>query len=513
MDPDGLCLCDHAASWRRRDFSTLQKIVNSEEFPSKTEIEEIHHAIEDITDDITALDEHLQKITTKLLTRREFLENYRTKITAAMAPIRKLPPEILSHIFYQCLPENSSPRISREAPFILTQVCTQWRAIALSRSSLWCILNIKLDSRKPESVNSYVSTWISRSGTLPLSIELFALHANPDHPAFQTILLQPHRWGAVSFFVSLPFIQALHHIKGRTPMLYDCHIDVFPNADIDPPLDTFSSAPKLRSITLSTHPNVTHYPWSQLTRLHLLELPTDVCLKVVDMCPNLLDCELQDALWLGDLHTNVTSNLTLLSLQEMEHGFHWDILENLTLPALTAVWINVLEGFEIPCFMAMICRSRSCLTGLYLQRLSLPDDHGLVEFLQELPALVELEIGFVKDHRSYCPRDSLLHALTAGKKTPPLLPRLEIFKLWGPLPFNDSVFVEMIESRFRLDGYPSTFPEISQVRYVALFYHRIWNVEVISRLERYRKNGLQFYARTVPGRLRREFPQWPGMLP
>jgi hypothetical protein len=512
MDPDGLCLCDHTASWHRRDFSNVQKFVNLEVFPSKTEIEEICHTIEGITEDITALDKHLLNITKKFLTRREFLENYRTKITAAMAPIRKLPPELLSHVFYHCLPESPSVHFSREAPFTLTQVCKQWRAIALSRSSLWCALNIELDQKKPEAANSYVSTWISRSGTLPLTIELFAQRANPDHPAFQTILLQPHRWGVISFFVSYPFIQALQHIEGRTPMLYECHIDVSSNPDIGPSFDTFYSAPKLRSITLSMDPNFIRYPWSQLTRLNLLQLPTELCLKVVKMCSNLLECELQDALWLGDLSASVTSNLTLLSLQEVEYGFHPNILENVTLPALAAMWINLIDVFESRCFMAMICRSRCCLTRLYLQHLSFPEDHGLAEFLQELPALVELEIGLVKHSRSYCPRDSLLQALTAtaGKETPPLLPRLEVLKLWGPLPFNDNIFVEMIESR--LDGSPRTVPELSRVRYVAIFYHRKWDVAAISRLEQYRKNGLQFYARTVPSKMRRESPQWPGKL-
>ncbi|KAJ7208333.1 hypothetical protein GGX14DRAFT_319385, partial [Mycena pura] len=53
-------------------------------------------------------------------------------------PILTLPPEITSRIFVHCLPHHGRVRPSpRSAPLVLTQVCGQWRAVALSTGELW----------------------------------------------------------------------------------------------------------------------------------------------------------------------------------------------------------------------------------------------------------------------------------------------------------------------------------------------------------------------------------------
>ncbi|KAJ7140755.1 hypothetical protein C8R44DRAFT_530102, partial [Mycena epipterygia] len=53
-------------------------------------------------------------------------------------PVLTLPDDITSRIFVECLPTHGRVRPSpRNAPLILSQICRQWREIALSISDLW----------------------------------------------------------------------------------------------------------------------------------------------------------------------------------------------------------------------------------------------------------------------------------------------------------------------------------------------------------------------------------------
>ncbi|KAJ3812703.1 hypothetical protein EV368DRAFT_21449, partial [Lentinula lateritia] len=55
---------------------------------------------------------------------------------------RKLPLELVSEIFVHCLEPVSCPSYrlydqSSGMPFVLSQVCRQWRTVALSTPALW----------------------------------------------------------------------------------------------------------------------------------------------------------------------------------------------------------------------------------------------------------------------------------------------------------------------------------------------------------------------------------------
>ena len=59
------------------------------------------------------------------------------------SPIRRLPDDILSEIFYQCIHSHRNPLMSAsEAPVLLTQICSRWRSVALSSPELWARLHI-----------------------------------------------------------------------------------------------------------------------------------------------------------------------------------------------------------------------------------------------------------------------------------------------------------------------------------------------------------------------------------
>ncbi|KAF9042227.1 hypothetical protein BJ165DRAFT_1529669 [Panaeolus papilionaceus] len=123
-----------------------------------------------------------------------------------LAPIRRLPDDMLEEIFYHCLPTTRNPRpFVSESPLLLTLVCKRWRYIALASPPLWSMLHLPvpfdyipplerynplLDQMKPSPYRRHpriselqairhveLDKWLTRSGSLPMSISLFASHA------------------------------------------------------------------------------------------------------------------------------------------------------------------------------------------------------------------------------------------------------------------------------------------------------------------------------------------------
>lgn len=63
-----------------------------------------------------------------------------------IAPIQRLPSEVLSEIFL-ALPHipNVEPFAIINSPVLLARVCSQWRDVAISTPQLWDIINLSVD--------------------------------------------------------------------------------------------------------------------------------------------------------------------------------------------------------------------------------------------------------------------------------------------------------------------------------------------------------------------------------
>ncbi|KAJ6616207.1 hypothetical protein B0H10DRAFT_1751925, partial [Mycena sp. CBHHK59/15] len=62
--------------------------------------------------------------------------------SSATFAVLSLPVEIMSEIFVHCLPDlsDSQPDLMK-APFVLMDVCSAWRKIALSTPALWATIH------------------------------------------------------------------------------------------------------------------------------------------------------------------------------------------------------------------------------------------------------------------------------------------------------------------------------------------------------------------------------------
>ncbi|KIM76273.1 hypothetical protein PILCRDRAFT_52577, partial [Piloderma croceum F 1598] len=93
--------------------------------------------------DISRLDgkiTRLQAVLDGLTNKRDALQTYTHSHTALVAPIRRLPPEVLLEIFLHYNNENNISDFQlNTAPLLLGSMCSRWRAIALSTPRLWTL--------------------------------------------------------------------------------------------------------------------------------------------------------------------------------------------------------------------------------------------------------------------------------------------------------------------------------------------------------------------------------------
>jgi hypothetical protein len=131
---------------------------------SRVEFQATSFTIASAEKDLLALDaglDHLDDIKGRLVARRKLLLHYRAANLSLIAPIRRLPAEILSQVFLQCIPEESI-FLAKTAPLVLSQVCRQWREVALSNQLLWNTLTLDPNhSGNPQFAKALVDIWLS----------------------------------------------------------------------------------------------------------------------------------------------------------------------------------------------------------------------------------------------------------------------------------------------------------------------------------------------------------------
>ncbi|KAJ7453639.1 hypothetical protein B0H11DRAFT_1740939, partial [Mycena galericulata] len=90
-----------------------------------------------------ALETRLAKISADIELQKAVLKNLehskilvRRQLNSVRDPVARLPLEISSEIFIQCLRPFPVPR-ARHAPMLFLNVCNAWTDIALSTPALW----------------------------------------------------------------------------------------------------------------------------------------------------------------------------------------------------------------------------------------------------------------------------------------------------------------------------------------------------------------------------------------
>ncbi|KAF9061803.1 hypothetical protein BDP27DRAFT_1234582, partial [Rhodocollybia butyracea] len=160
-------------------FTTNHSATLSERAQILGLLERPQERLKQMNSEISRLKQQVEALVAQRAVIHKFIRAHR----ALLAPIRRLPVEVLSEIFLFCLPVDRNPvRSVKEAPLLLTRICRRWRDIALENPRLWTgihifvpdIYNMPKDERRRifEMRTAGWEAWLKRSGALPVSLSL-----------------------------------------------------------------------------------------------------------------------------------------------------------------------------------------------------------------------------------------------------------------------------------------------------------------------------------------------------
>jgi len=403
--------------------------------------------------------------------------------------IRRLPFELLSAIFINCVPGERSFIDCHAVPLLLGQICRYWRAVSLSTASLWRYIHVVLGHGRS---SPWVPVWLSRSAGCTLSVMIHSLTGSADASVvLHDIIRHAHRWEYLDISLPGQLFHLFASITRRLPLLRK--IRMSNTAEKASSLRMSFDAPRLESIELSFGLEKVE-PLSAQLRHCTLRYGILDCVEFIGKHPQLTHCSLHDCPTSPvPLKTPILAQLVSLHIYNFTRHGVTAAFECLTLPALREVSITLgnTTQFSFTSFMDLLFRS-----GCRLDRLAIHSgiitNHNLITLLQQLPSLKELQIH-QPDTLYIGPLffDQLVRRLTCGKLSavsvePVLVPNLRALSLCGRrLRLDGDTVADMIQSRWHWRS-----PDVARLMTVALQGHS-WDPKTAIRLQNFRQEGLQ----------------------
>ncbi|KAH6899450.1 hypothetical protein BKA70DRAFT_1313505 [Coprinopsis sp. MPI-PUGE-AT-0042] len=122
--------------------SPYKSHIGTNYVPSDSELCDIKHLVAEVEPDIDMYNAQIEEIKRRRDACIRFVESHR----ALIAPIKRIPDDILCSIFMLCLPEEGLRGLMRsfEAPLLLSHVCRRWRALTVDAAIMWSCLYVYL---------------------------------------------------------------------------------------------------------------------------------------------------------------------------------------------------------------------------------------------------------------------------------------------------------------------------------------------------------------------------------
>jgi hypothetical protein len=448
-------------------------LIHKPRVPSSFEANLIQRTLSGVRSNILRLDDmmqQLQDIMQKISIFREGLSTYVKEYEAVLSPIERLPPELLSEIFLHLHPPSWDKDsygyyfVPRDIVMLPAQICRRWRRVALSTPNLYTTITIGGRHGSLDSELALTKTWLSRSGTLPLSLA-YQPPAHPKteyQPVIDEVLAHSNRWRNLSITFTISSFSNLAAVRGRLHCLEKLEVSL--RGVQMQPVDAFETAPQLRSLSIDSDISL-HFltiPWVQLANLDItypgFGYPSRDCLDVLSRCPNLVTCSL--VLQQGSAPVTQCHPIELLHLRSLylEGSEPADIFVHLSLPALhnchyfDGDWASS-HSWNHREFTSFLSRTRCSLVRLVLDFSVefFPKEFNLISTLEHVPNLAELEVptcytcefwSLALSRLTVCPSDNGQVACLA--------PKLKFLKLSPDSIADHWAFIDMIQSRLRL---------------------------------------------------------------
>ncbi|KAJ6477165.1 hypothetical protein C8R47DRAFT_1220096 [Mycena vitilis] len=407
---------------------------------------------------IRAAEENVARIDSQMRDLARIRSQERGLIIAlkqAIAPIRKLPAELVVEIFTYSI----SPSFSIKSVLVVCQVCAYWRQLAQTTPKLWTAL-LPLDLKKPAS-DAYVAmakTFLERSA--PLSIPVVMNYTKScSQPLVELILSLAPRWKSAALY-GFPLTKLRELPLGVLESLETVLMASRGEIYFDPKATAFLGAGRLRTLTFAGR-GISHVPmpWAQLTELTIRENSGQICLdiQVLLQCGSLITAEFSElSPWVQpplSAPTTVLPRLEVGFACESAGNHVMSFFTRLDLPTLTSLDArsdpdNLWSGADFAQFQQrspniQYLAIRSCSDSF-----SPPD---MTSILRAAAHLVTLELQLCM----HCIDDTVLELLRFSlDQAVPVVPRLQKLNIqYADVDmFQESVLEDTIKSRWWSDA-------------------------------------------------------------
>ncbi|KIM77201.1 hypothetical protein PILCRDRAFT_12204 [Piloderma croceum F 1598] len=447
---------------------------------------------------------HIQAILDKLRLKRKSLRKFTIEHDAFLAPIRRLPAEILIEIFMLCMNYNMSSFSPNCSPSLFGQVCRGWRQVALSTQKLWS--SVTVTHYRPSSTKAKL--WISRASSVPLTICLASVHPESGRvgkiqPVIAVLVQHCDRWRHLDLYLDDSMLPCLSSIKHHLPWLESIRIER-PTRPRE--LDVFEVAPRLRSFCSGPHVYFTglKLPWHQLTDLNAHIHTITECLNILQLVPNLVKCTLYNQSSLSEASTP-PQNIPILTFPHLRFfsilRIHPDeIFKHLQLPVIHTLHVlyqdkwkrkrsKDLKWFARQPFMSLLSCSSHTLRKLVIDHLvEFEDSVHIAHCLRATPLLEALCLR----GPGFWVTADFLRLLTRQGNIKELVPNLEDLEIHDRYISCDHS-TSMIESRWRVgEDDNDAGARLKRLRFEMSAYTDKWLVdaEILNRLRKCRQEGM-----------------------
>ncbi|KAF7336579.1 F-box domain-containing protein [Mycena sanguinolenta] len=371
-----------------------------------------HELLRDLDAEISVLRRRLHK-----------LERQRADLAlkADLSPLRRVPLEILGHIFRDVVGPIPGPLRIDDGPWLLSHVCGRWRALVLGDRGLWS--RIHLNFSEPHRIqNRYPVRMIDVQADRAALLDVFFVgdedgDQRDQVDRFNALATEhSHRWRELTIRLTsslAPVVADLDYSSlKRVSVHWHRPVSQRPEADS---IDLFRTAVSLADLFVScrwravpVHPPIVN----QLTR-YSFDAPWRTHAELLRRLPNLEVAAVIRAFDGDDAIPEATDAIELAHLQQLY--VNSDVcLDHLRAPALEAISVRHTDG-AYRSLLRFLGRSscsprRLCLQGHF-------DEQGTTEVLQKCPTLTEIGAVFGPCDAASVAR--CLQLFTVGGSTPP----------------------------------------------------------------------------------------------
>ncbi|KAF8215577.1 hypothetical protein K438DRAFT_1798889 [Mycena galopus ATCC 62051] len=322
---------------------------------------------------VVNLDAKILDLERSLFALRTEKELVQERLDSFKYPVLALPNEITTEIFTHFVPPypDCPQFVGPDSPTLLTQICHEWREIALGTPTLWRAMTPSDRSISSDRCVHLCEAWLHRSRSCPLSLSLEFGYLDRAPQILSALVLHRARWEYLDL------------------RLYSSHLPA-----IEGPM------PLLRFTLQAEFFSKVVLPLGQVTSLTLKAVSRSEYAVILRQTCNLVQCELDvwyDRGAVDDLPPDNDIELPCLeSFVFRNQDVPWTIaagyLADFRLPALRSLQLaeSFLEPEPIDALASFISKSGCTLQVCFLSR-----DPLLAPFREAFPSI-----------RFFCRRDS-----------------------------------------------------------------------------------------------------------